>query len=237
MFLVLLLCAIPLLKNPPARFQSSTATDLDDSLPLIDLLKNSALMLLAIAAFIVFIELYGVLTWVPAFLAESFHYSPAEIGTSATMFGIAAIPASVVCGYLCSSLKRVLWLSLSGGLIAGTGILLMIFIGKMPVWQTVCIITLITWGHTQIVVSIMSLASLIVPSHSTGKALGLIFTFGYAGSVIPTYLGGYLLERTGTYDLAFIVFAASAFFSVAAMLAVCRILYTNPPAHFNLRLN
>jgi sugar phosphate permease len=83
----------------------------------------------------------------------------------------------------------------------------------------------------------MSIASLIVPSHSSGKTLGLVFTFGYAGSIIPTYLGGYLLERTGDHNTSFIIFAASAFLSILAMLAVSRILHKHPPSHFKLKIS
>ena len=83
----------------------------------------------------------------------------------------------------------------------------------------------------------MSLASLVVPSHSSGKALGLIFTFGYAGSIIPTYLGGYLLQKTGDHTVSFVIFAGSAVLSILAMLAVSRILHTHPPSHFKLGMN
>ena len=235
-FLVLALLSIPLLRNPPPLRDSIHHDKLSRSLSIRELLGNSAVLLLALAAFIIFVELYGVLTWVPVFLAEVFHYQPAQVGSSATMFGIAAIPASIICGYLCSSLRRIIWLSVSGALLAGGGILILVSTQVLPLWQTISLITLITWGHTQVVVSIMSLASLIVPSHSSGKALGLIFTCAYAGSILPTYLGGYLFESTGTYTVSFMLFACAALFSILAMLAVGHILKKNPPQHFNLRI-
>jgi len=233
-FIVLFILSIPLLKNLPEPLESKTTSPDKESISITNLLRNPAVMLLALGACILFIELYGVLTWVPVFLAEVYLYTPAEIGSSATMFGIAAIPASIITGLLCTNLNRIVWLCASGGILAGTGILALLTTTHMPLWVTITTITVITWGHTQIVVTIMSIASLIVPSHSSGKALGLIFAFGYGGSILPTYLGGYLLEKTGNYDLSFIIFSASAFISIAVMIAVSKIIQRNPPAHFKL---
>jgi MFS transporter, NNP family, nitrate/nitrite transporter len=237
-FLVLFLFFLPLLKNIPGINKADDDASLNtDSISIAELLGNLPVMLLAIAAFIIFVELYGVLTWVPVFLAEVYHFSPTEIGTSATMFGIAAIPASIITGLLCTNLNRTIWLCVSGGILACTGILVLLSTSHMSLMLTVLTITVIAWGHTQVVVTIMSIASLIVPSHSSGKTLGLIFTFGYGGSILPTYLGGYLLEKTGNHNISFIIFAASAFLSIVAMLAVSRILHEHPPSHFKLKIS
>ena len=235
-FLLLFILTLPMLRKPPEPGAAQKNTDAEEgSMSIADLLLNLPVMLLAVATLILFVELYGVLTWVPVFLGEVYKYSPAEIGTGATMFGIAAIPASLVTGFLCTSLKRITGLCVSGGLLASLGILLLATSTYLPLWLTVCTITLITWGHTQVIVSIMSLAALIAPSHSSGKALGLIFAFGYGGAIVPTYLGGYLLETTGGYQVSFFIFSASAFVSITAMLAVCRMLRKNPPAHFVMK--
>jgi MFS transporter, NNP family, nitrate/nitrite transporter len=235
-FILLFIISIPLLKNPPKTMNTDRSADKKASLSIIELLTNPSVLFLSAGAFIIFIELYGVLTWVPVFLAEVYKYSPAEIGTSATMFGIAAIPASLITGYLSTNLKRIVWLCISGGIMAGVSILALIAVEYMPLWLTVTTISFMTWGHTQVTVCIMSIAAIIVPTHSSGKALGLIFTFGYGGSILPTYLGGYILENTGQYDLAFIIFSASAFISITVMVAVSKLLQKNPPAHFKLEL-
>ena len=128
-------------------------------------------------------------------------------------------------------------LCVSGGILACAGILILMGASALPLWLTVAVIIMITWGHSQVIVSIMSIAAMIVPSHSSGKALGVIFTFGYAGSILGSYSGGYLLEKTGHYDPSFILFSTSAIISIIAMLAVSRILRNNPPAHFKLEMS
>ena len=233
-FVLLFIFSIPLLRNPPRTAGSDNPGSNKGSITIGALLRNPCVMLLAFSACILFVELYGVLTWVPVFLDEVYRYSPAEIGTSATMFGIAAIPASIITGFLCTNLRRIVWLCISGGILAATGILVLLIASSMPLWLTVAVITMITWGHSQVIVTIMSIAAMIVPSHSSGKALGVIFTFGYAGSILGSYSGGYLLEKTGHYDMSFIIFSASAIISIVAMLAVGRILQKNPPLHFKL---
>ena len=236
-FLLLFAVSIPLWRNLPQVAGQDKPGGNEDAVTIADLLRNPCVMLLAFGACILFVELYGMLTWVPVFLDEVYRYTPAQIGTSATMFGIAAIPASIVTGFLCTNLHRIILLCVSGGVLAGAGIIVLLFASSMPLWLTVAVITMITWGHSQVIVTIMSIAAMIVPSHSSGKALGVIFTFGYGGSILGSYSGGYLLERTGNYDMSFIIFSASAIISIAAMLAVGRILHRHPPAHFKLKVS
>ena len=236
-FLLLFILFVPVLKNlPKTSVRGKPGID-EESITVAGLLRNPSVMFLAFGACILFVELYGVLTWVPVFLDEVYSYSPAEIGASATMFGIAAIPASIITGILCTNLRRIVLLCVSGGIMAGAGIIVLLLASSMPLWLTVAVVTLITWGHSQVIVTIMSIAAIIVPSHSSGKALGVIFSFGYAGSILGSYSGGYLLEKTGHYDLSFVIFSASAVISIIAMLAVSRMLHKNPPAHFKLDMS
>jgi predicted MFS family arabinose efflux permease len=234
-FLVLFVISLPLLKPVTMPTKPVTMpTDDGGLLSFGQLLRNPFVMLLALATCVMFVELYGVLTWVPAYLNDVFHYSPAQISICAMMFGLAAIPASMLTGYYCTSLRRVLWLCLSGGLMCGLGILALLTITPASPWITALVISVITWGHSQVVVTIMDLSALIVPPHSTGKALGVVFTVGYGGSILSTYLGGYLFDSSGGYTQSFIVFALAAFAGSGLMLVVYKLLSTRAPAHFSL---
>ena len=237
LFLVLFIVSLPMLRNPPRTTGCGKPADNEGAATIGALLCNPFVMLLAFGGCILFVELYGVLTWVPVFLGEVYQYSPAEIGIGATMFGIAAIPASLLAGFLCSNLRRIVFLCVSGGILACSGILILLLSPPLPLWASIATITMITWGHSQVVVTIMSIAALIVPAHSSGKALGMIFTFAYGGSILGSYSGGYLLEKTGHYDPAFILFSLAAITSIIAMLAVSRLLHNNPPAHFKLEMS
>lgn len=195
----------------------------EESLSFTDLLTNPTLMLMALAAGILFIEMYGMLTWLPPYLTEVYGYSGTEVGLSSMMLGFAAIPASIITGCFITNVKRILWFSLSGGLIASLGILLLL-VGKFSPWTTALIVAFLTWGHSQVIVTIMSLASMIVPQQSTGRALGIVFTLGYGGSILSTYLGGYLVTKVGSYNSSFFVFAVASSLASMLMLVVCRML-------------
>lgn len=194
----------------------------ETSLPMVQLLKNKTVVLLALATGVLFIELYGVLTWLPAYLRDVYGFGPSEVGLSTMMLGLAAIPASIVTGLLCKHMRAILWLSLSGGLVAGLSILALLTWIPLSFPATVLVLSLLSWGHSQVIVTIMSLAALAVPQHSTAKTMGIVFTVGYAGSIVSTYLGGYLVTATGEFGLSFLVFAASAIMASLVMIGVYR---------------
>ncbi len=119
-FLLLFIISLPLLRNPPPTAGPDKPAHNEGSTTIGALLRNPCVMLLAFGACVLFVELYGVLTWVPVFLGS--------------------------------------------------------------------------------------------------------------------YSGGYLLEQTGHYDPAFMLFSIAAIISIVALLAVSRLLHNNPPAHFKLKL-
>ncbi len=230
--LALFVLALAMLRRPPSRHPRVTSQE--HALSFADLLANPLVLLLAAASAVLFVELYGVLTWVPAYLQDVRGFDGAQVGASAMTFGLAAIPASMATGVLCRSLRSILWLTVSGGLACGAGILALTGAAHLTPLTATALIALLTWGHTQVIVTIMSLASLVVPSHSTGRALGIVFTVGYGGSIVSTWLGGWLVTRTGEYDSAFAVFAVAAFLSIVFMATVQHRLARRPPAHFAL---
>lgn len=198
-----------------------------------ELLRTPAILLMAVATGILFIEMYGMLTWLPPYLTDVYQYSASEVGICSMMLGLAAIPASIVTGCFVTNMRRILWFSVSGGIIASIGILLLL-VAKMSPWVAVLVVGLLTWGHSQVIVTIMSLVSIIVPQNSTGKALGIVFTLGYGGSILSTYLGGYLVTSTGSYDGSLTVFAVASSLAAALMIIVHRMLLHKPASHSTL---
>ena len=204
---------------------------IEESSSFSELLRDPVVLLLSIATGILFVEMYGMLTWLPPYLTDVYQYSASEVGLCSMMLGLAAIPASIVTGCLVTGMKRVLWLSLSGGVIASSGILLLLAV-ELSAWQAALVVAFLTWGHSQIIVTIMSLVSIIVPQNSTGKALGIVFTVGYGGSIFSTYLGGFLVSSTGSYSTSFTVFAFSSSLAAVFMYALYRRLLLAPTAQF-----
>lgn len=207
--------------------------DLDKASSFGSLLRNPVLLLIAIATGVLFVEMYGMLTWLPSYLTDVYQYSGAEVGVCSMMLGLAAIPASIVTGCLITNLQRILWLTLSGGIVASVGILALLS-AQFPFWAGALIVAILTWGHTQVIVTIMSLVSTIIPQHSTGRALGIVFTLGYGGSILSTYLGGFLVERVGSYGISFLIFAAASSLSSLLMFCVYKKLLKKPTGQLAL---
>ena len=205
--------------------------DSDASYTFGKLLSNPMLMLIAISMGSLFIEVYGVISWIPPYLTEIYQFSPPEVGLSSMMLGIVMIPAAIVTGYFATNTVRILWFTLTGGVVASIGILVLIMAQLSP-WETALIISILTWGQTQAIVTVTSMASIIVPKHSAGKAIGIVFTLGYAGAILATYLGGYLLTITGDYDVSLIMFATASALAGAIIVTVCQIISRKPPEHF-----
>ena len=205
--------------------------DSDASYSFGKLLSNPMLMLVAISMGSLFIEVYGVISWIPPYLAEIYQFSPSEVGLSSMMLGIVMIPAAIVTGYFATNTIRILWFTLTGGVVASIGILVLVMAQLSP-WETALVISILTWGQTQAIVTVTSMASIIVPKHSAGKAIGIVFTLGYAGAILATYLGGYLLTNTGDYDVSLILFAIASALAGAIIFMVCQMISRNPPEHF-----
>lgn len=219
--LALFLFSLPMLKAGVLTNSSNVSLERDNILSFSELLKKPLVLLLAFATGVLFVEMYGVLTWVPSYLKSVHEYSASEVGFCSMMLGLSAIPASIVTGYLANSLHRILYLTLTGGFLASAGIVLLICL-PLSTAGAAALVALIAWGHSQIIVTIMSLASIMIPNHSTGKALGIVFTLGFAGAIVSTYLGGHLVTFYGSYEMSFIIFSVCAVVSSAIMYFVYR---------------
>ena len=195
------------------------------------LLSNPMLILIAVSMGCLFIEVYGVTTWIPPYLTDVYQFSPSEVGLSSMMLGLVMIPAAITTGYFATNMVRILWLTLSGGVVASIGIMVLIMVQLSP-WETALVISILTWGQTQAIVTVTSMASIIVPKHSAGKAIGIVFTLGYAGAILATYLGGYLVTSRGDYDVSLILFAIASTLAGVFIFMVCQMISRNPPEHF-----
>ena len=89
------------------------------------------------------------------------------------------------------------------------------------VFAVVCVLA---FGICLLVVPLTSILSYLVPAKDNGKAVGLVHTTGYAGSIVSTYLGGYLLTVTGSYIWPFGLYVGSMVISLFILLAYAQAL-------------
>ena len=191
-------------------------------------LLNPIVIFLAIAMGLVLFQIYGIATWIPPYLKDVLHYSASEVGSTSMLLGLGTIPASIVVGWLAKTRREMVWLFVTGALLSSGVILLLIASEGWSLALIACFIALIAWGTTQTSISILGLASLT--TKNTGEVLGVVYTIGFIGPILSTYLGGFIVTRTHHYNISFVAFATSALVAVFAILSVNLLMKATNPA-------
>jgi OPA family glycerol-3-phosphate transporter-like MFS transporter len=184
-------------------------------------LNNKVLWYVAFANAFVYMVRYGVLDWSPTYLKEVKGYSISEVGWAYFAYEWAAIPGTIVCGYISDKLFK--------GRRTETTIIfmLLVLISVIVYWKNPA-------GH--ILIDNLALISIgffvygpvmligvhaldLVPKKAAGTAAGLTGLFGYLiGTSLMANIGmGYVVEKFG-WDGGFYLLIASAVMSIVLIL-------------------
>jgi OPA family glycerol-3-phosphate transporter-like MFS transporter len=167
--------------------------------------NNKLLWFIAIANAFVYLVRNGIINWAPTFLREAKHFTASEATWSASVYELAAIPGTILCGIMSDKLF--------GGRRAPVTIIYMAltFIAVFVYW--------ITPGESQWVVntSLWAIGFLIygpvmligvqaldlVPKKAAGTAAGLTGLFGYfIGDLLANAALGSIVDHSG-WDASF----------------------------------
>lgn len=171
-------------------------------------LRNIPLMVVSGAYFLLLFQAYGMITWLPEYLRVDRSYSPAQVGTTSMLLGLVLIPGSIVAGWLGDRMGA--WLvAVIGAVFCALCPAALIFFPNLTLAGVFVDVFFLALGTSMLTVPLTSILVHLVDEKDCGKAVGLVHTTGYAGSVVSTYLGGYLLTRLGAYDWVFGIFAGS----------------------------
>jgi predicted MFS family arabinose efflux permease len=183
-------------------------------------LLGTPLLLASGVYFLFLFQTYGLLTWLPEYLKVVRQYSPPEVGSVSMLLGVVLIPGSVFAGWLSDRVGA--WgVAVAGSLICAVCPALLVMYPEMTIGQVSAVVFWKAVGTSMIAVPLAGLLAHLVPPSDSGKAVGLAHTAGYAGSIVSTYLGGYLLTRFGNYDWPFGIFSVSMIVNVG-LLALLR---------------
>ena len=182
-------------------------------------IHNKPLVLICAGYFLMLFHTYGMITWLPEYLKVARGYTPAEVGTTSMLLGLVMIPGTFFSGWLGD------WLGAWGIGLAGAGLCALcpaalIVLPRLPIAGVFIDIIVLALGICLLVVPLTSIISYLVPEKDNGKAIGLAHTTGYAGSLIATYLGGYLLTRTGSYSWTFMLYVSSMVVTLILLMAL-----------------
>jgi predicted MFS family arabinose efflux permease len=171
-------------------------------------IRNIPLLLVSAAYFLMLFQSYGMITWLPEYLKTQRNYSPSEVGSVSMLLGLILIPGSVFAGWLGDRVGT--WLV---GVLGAIGCAIcpavLILFPQLSLGGVFSDVFLLALGTSLLVVPLTTILTHLVAEEDTGKAVGLVHTTGYAGSIASTYLGGYLLTLFGTYRWTFGIYAGS----------------------------
>ena len=145
---------------------------------------------------------YGMITWLPEYLKVARGYTPGEVGTVSMLLGLVMIPGTFISGWLGDRVGA--WgIGMIGIILCGACPAALVWIPGITLPAVLAVVCVLAFGICLLVVPLTSILSYLVPAKDNGKAVGLVHTTGYAGSIVSTYLGGYLLTVTGSYAWPF----------------------------------
>jgi sugar phosphate permease len=169
--------------------------------------------------FLMLFHTYGMITWLPEYLRVAQAYSPTEVGTVSMLLGLVMIPGTFIAGWLADRVGS--WgIGIIGSVLCGVCPAALIMINHLQVSAAFVDISFLAFGTCLLAVPLTSILSYLVPAKDNGKAVGLVHTFGYAGSIASTYLGGYLLTVTGSYTSTFALYVFSMVITLFLLLAL-----------------
>jgi predicted MFS family arabinose efflux permease len=169
-------------------------------------IRNVPLLFICAGYFLMLFQAYGMITWLPEYLKVVRNYSPAQVGTVSMLLGLVMIPGTFIAGFIGDRIGA--WpVGIAGTALCALTPAALIFFPGLPIAGVFGDVFLLAVGICFLVVPLTSILSYLVPAKDNGKAVGLVHTTGYAGSILSTYLGGYLLTLTGSYRIPFLIFA------------------------------
>ena len=178
-----------------------------------------ALVLVSAGNCFLFFQSFGMITWLPEYLAEQGKFPPVQAGAISMLLGLVVIPGSILAGWLAD--RTGAWLvAMMGALLCAICPVVLIFARGLEAAGVSVDVFLIALGTSLLTIPLTSVLAKLVSSQHGGKAVGLILTTGYGGALVSTSLGGYLRTATGVYTWTFVLCAVSMALTLGLLLGL-----------------
>ncbi|MBV9497051.1 MAG: MFS transporter [Acidobacteria bacterium] len=161
------------------------------------------------------------LYWVAKFLNEKHGVTLSTVGPPLIVIYLIADFGSIAGGWLSSQLCKRGW-SINAArkttmLVCALGVTPIVFASRVEgMWPAVLIISLATAAHQGWSANMFTIASDMFPRRAVGSVVGIGGMAGAVGGMFIATLTGFLLQKTGSYDVVF--FLAGAAYIVALVI-------------------
>lgn len=179
-------------------------------------LNNKLLWFIAIANAFVYLVRNGIINWAPTYLQEAKHFTSSEAAWSASVYELAAIPGTLLCGFISDKVFK--------GRRAPVTIIFMLvtLLAVLSYWLTPgenkWLVNISLWTIGFLIygpVMLIGVQALdLVPKKAAGTAAGLTGLFGYfIGDLLANAALGHLVDQSG-WDVSFEAIAASCLLAI-----------------------
>ncbi|MFJ8883097.1 MFS transporter [Streptomyces sp. NPDC102402] len=166
------------------------------------------------------------LTWFPVYLVQERGMSILEAGFVASLPALCGFTGGVLGGYLSDSLAR-RGVSLTAarkipivvGLLLSTSIIICNYVTAS--WLVVLIMSLAFFGKGLGALG-WAVMSDVAPKQIAGLAGGVFNTFGAVAGIVTPLLVGYIIDTTGSFDLALVFISACAAMAVVSYAVIVK---------------
>ena len=211
-----------LVKEPPrSSIQSEPLTR--DNTPLRQVLRNKSLWMLSIFSLLYSFFIYTWLGWAPALMMLK-GATPELAGAITSITLWVGIPTVFLIPRLACKLglrKPFLWAPAIAMALAAWGAL---YIALPMSWILMAVVGI---ADCTILITVMVLPIDMVPEKEVGTASGMILAIGHTGALIGPWIGGHILDLTGSLDLSLLILTGTA---IAAAGIAFRLPETGPKA-------
>lgn len=178
--------------------------------------NNRMLWYIAIANAFVYLVRNGIVNWAPTFLGEAKGYSQTQAAWASSVYELAAIPGTILCGVLSDRVFKGRRAPVTIIYMALTLVFVLIYWKNPPGNQLLQNISL--WGIGFLIygpVMLIGVQALdLVPKKAAGTAAGLTGLFGYfIGDLMANAALGSLVDHYG-WDACFIAIAIACIFAI-----------------------
>lgn len=190
------------------------------------LLKNRITLGVFIGQYFINTITWFFLTWFPVYLVQERDMSILEAGFVASLPALCGFIGGVLGGWLSDRLART-GTSLTAarkipivtGLLLSTSIIICNYVNAS--WLVVTIMSLAFFGKGMGALG-WAVMSDVAPKQIAGLAGGLFNTFGAVAGIVTPLVIGYILDATGSFDLALAFVSACAAMAVVSYLFIVR---------------
>ena len=181
--------------------------------------RNKILWIVAIANAFVYFVRYGVLDWAPTYLMETKHYSIKEMGFAYSLYEWAAIPGTILCGWLSDTVfkrKRALTTMVYMALVSVAVFVYWTNMNNKLIDSIALVgIGFLIYGPVMLIaVNAMDISS----KNAAGASVGLTGFFGYffGTSILANIVMGRVVQSYG-WDAGFKMLMASCLITIILM--------------------